>query len=172
VPLLLTDLLATELHYKTKLDLFHNALQSTLAVAPCQAIHWAPSQQVVNPLDYLDARRSDDFHPLQYALNARYFRITDGQQGDAVMDTMGLNAFGLPDLQCHYRGLEPNAVARVLYDAAYYIFDQGNIIRDGETIQGIQNMDQWVCRHEMALVGPARVVLDLDPGEPYAAGHG
>ncbi len=30
--------------------------------------------------------------------------------------------------------------------------------------------DKWRCQHEMALVGPERVVLELDPGAHYAAG--
>ena len=168
--LLLTDMMSGGLEYKTRLNLFHNALESVLAVVPCLAIDWIPSQQVINPVTYLESRKSTDFHPLQFALNVRLFRITNSKDEDTLMDTMGLGVFGLPDLQCHFHKLDPNEVARVLYNSAYYIFDKGDIVDDGETIQGVRPNDKWKCQHEKALVGPEREVLDLNPGKPYAAG--
>lgn len=168
--LLLTDLMAQGMNYKTRLGLFHQALESVLAIAPCQAIHWVASQQVVNPSDYLQARQAQDCHPLRFALNVRLFNISNGKDGEVLMDTMGLGTLGLPDLQCHLIGLDTNQVARVLYNTAYYIFENGDVIRDGHTVQGIKPDDKWKCQHEMALVKPERQVIDLNPGKPYAAG--
>jgi hypothetical protein len=167
---LLTDMMARGLDYKTRLELFHNALESVLAVAPCQAIHWAPAQHLVDPQAYLEARRSPDAHPLQHAVNVRFFHISNGQPGEMLMDTMGLATLGLPDLQCHFLELEPGEVARVLYNTAAYIYDNGDIVEDGHTIQGIRSDDRWLCRHELALVGPDREVLDVNPGMTHAAG--
>lgn len=168
--LLLTDMMARWLEPKTKLDLFQKALDSVLAVAPCKAIHWVPSQQVINPLAYLQARQSDGYHPLQFALNVRFYNISGNNRNEMLMDTIGLGTLGLPDLQCHFFDLDPNQVAHVLYNSAHYIFDNGDVIDDGNTIQGIKPNDKWRCQHEMALVKPEREVLDLDPGFPYAAG--
>ena len=53
---------------------------------------------------------------------------------------------------------------------AYYLFERGDVIKDGETVPGVLDRDRWRCQHEMAMVGPERVVLDLDPGGPYATG--
>jgi Domain of unknown function (DUF4261) len=170
VPLLLTEMMARGLEYKTRLGLFHNALESVLTIAPCKAIHWVTSQQLVNPSAYLEARKSGDFHPLQFALNVRFYNVSSGKRGEMFMDTMGLGIFGLPDLQCHFLNLDQNQVARALYNSAYYIFDKGDIIRDGNTIQGIKPTDKWRCQREVSLVGPEREVLDLNPGRPYAAG--
>lgn len=168
--LLLTDMMSRGLEYKTRLNLFHNALESVLTIAPCKAIYWVASQQVVNPSAYLEARESDDFHPLQFALNVRFYNISNGKGGEMLMDTMGLGTLGLPDLQCHFLGLDSDKVARLLYNTAYYIFDNGDIIHDGNTIQGIKPSDKWKCQHEMALVKPEREVIDINPGKPYAVG--
>jgi hypothetical protein len=169
--LLLTDMMTRGLEHKIRLNLFHNALESVLTIAPCKVIHWVASQQVINPSTYLKARRSDDFHPLRFALNVRFYRISSGKEGEMLMDTMGLGTLGLPDLQCHFLGLDPDQVARVLYNTAYYIFDNGDIIHDGNTIQGIKPDDKWKCQHEMALAKPEREVIDVNPGKPYEAGR-
>ena len=169
VSLLLTDMMAGGLDPRQRLSLFHDTLEAMLLLAPCRAIHWVRSQQLVDPVAYLVARQSPTFHPLQSALNLRFFRISNGQPDEAVMDTMGLAGLGLPDVQCHFTGLDPDAVARVLFNSAYYLFDQGDVIEDGHTIQGIQPEDRWRCQHEIALAAPKREVLDLNPGVPYAA---
>lgn len=41
---------------------------------------------------------------------------------------------------------------------------------DGNTISGVRGDEHWRCRHGPALVGPDRLVIDIDPGAPYAAG--
>ena len=87
------------------------------------------------------------------------------------MDTLGLAALGLPDLQCHFRGLAPEAVAPLLYNTAYYIFEKGDVIDDGHTVEGVTPGERWPCQHEASLVEPRRVVIDLDPGPAHAAGN-
>ena len=171
IPLLMTDLMVQSLNQRSRLNLFHNALEAILTVAPCKAIHWATSQKFVDPIAYLNARKSKDIHPLQFSMNVRFYNITGQQQGEMLMDTVGLSLLGLPDLQCHFFGLDPNQVARMLYNSAYYIFDNGDIIEDGNTIQGIAPSDKWKCQHEVALIKPEREVLDINPGKPYAVGN-
>jgi len=87
-----------------------------------------------------------------------------------LMDTRGLQELGLHDLQCHFRGLDPNAVASVLFNTAVYIFENGPVIASGNTIAGIEPESKWRCHFENALVKPARELLDLNPGPPFAAG--
>ncbi len=125
---------------------------------------WSPqSQQVVDPAEVIE-------NHLAAVVNVRLFNIDD-DPGVMVMDTIGLHVLRLPDLQCHFRNLDPSGIARVLYNAANYIFDEGDVIEDGNTIAGTDGTERWRCRHEMALVGPERVVLDIDVGDPHAAGH-
>ncbi len=103
-------------------------------------------------------------------VNVRMFRI-EGTDGDIVMDTMGLTALGLPDLQCHYNGLPPARVAAEMYNIANYLFERGDVIEDGHTVEGLEKDQRWRCQHEASLVKPQRMVLDLNPGAPFAAGN-
>jgi hypothetical protein len=104
------------------------------------------------------------------AANVRLFRV-EGSNQDVVMDTLGLQVFGLPDLQCHCHDLELPRLAAYLRNAGNYIFERGDVIRDGDTIEGMQPGEKWRCMQEKALIPPGRLVIDLDPGERYAAGQ-
>jgi hypothetical protein len=86
------------------------------------------------------------------------------------MDTLGLTALGLTDLQIHYRGLEPAAVADLLDSLTRYLCEQGDIIADGHTVQGLAPDQRWRCQHEMSLLEPKRIVIDVNPGPGFAAG--
>jgi len=168
--LLVTDFMSGSLEYHERIDLFQRSLLGVLSVVSCQAIHWLPSQRVVNPVAYVAASRKD---PAQLffagALNVRIFNIANTQD-HIVMDTLGLAALGLPDLQCHFHGLDTNRMATLLYNIGWYIFQQGDAIQDGHTVEGIEPGSKWRCQHETALVKPEREVLDLNPGAKHAAG--
>ena len=147
-------------------------LMSVLAVlvqhtAPA-AIHWPHSQRVTDPALF-------DPDTLDGVINVRFFAVgPDDAPGGGpeamVMDTLGLDLFELPDAQCHYRDYDPGDVAALLFTTAVYVFTAGDVIDDGHTISGPRGDERFVCRHEEALVGPARTVLDVDLGDPYAAG--
>ena len=62
----------------------------------------------------------------QVGLNVRLFRVEGGAQGDMLMDTRGLAALGLPDLQMHFRGLNPGRVAGLLFNYGRYIYENGD----------------------------------------------
>jgi uncharacterized protein DUF4261 len=169
--ILFTDVMASGLEPQARLDVFTRSLLGFLELAPPVAIHWRPSQQIVNPIAYLRAaKESPAALFFAGAVNVRLFNI-QGAAGEMVMDTMGLAALGLPDLQCHFVDLEPGEVARTLYNLSLYIFEQGDIIEDGHTVDGAQPGSKWRAQHEDALIEPNRVVLDLDPGPPNAAGQ-
>lgn len=169
--LLVTDMLASGLDYKTRLDLFHGMVTGAVELTNPVAIHWRPSQRIVDPREYLRVRHEDTPNCIYPAINVRFFTVRDREPGEGLMDTVGLSALGLVDVQCHFLGLEPNDVAKVVGNTAYYLFENGDIVEDGHTISGIRTSDKWRCQHEDALAPPERVVLDLDPGKPYAAGN-
>ena len=108
--------------------------------------------------------------PLMGLVNVRLFRV-EGSASDVVMDTLGLRVFGLPDLQCHCHDIELPRLATYLRNAANYVFERGDVIRDGDTIEGIEPGEKWQCLQEEALIPPDRLVIDLDPGDGYAAGE-
>jgi hypothetical protein len=105
--------------------------------------------------------------PLLGLVNVRLFRV----DGSIVMDTLGLQVFGLPDIQCHCHGLEVPRLAAHLRNLASYVFEHGDVVSDGDTIEGLEPGQRWRCQHERALVPPGRPVVDLNPGAAHAAGR-
>lgn len=168
--LLLVDMMASGLNPPVRLQLFTNALKAVLEAAPCDAIYFRQSDKLVEPNAYLAAIEEGD--RLYGAMNVRFYNVErpEGSRAEGLMDTIGLAALGIPDVQCHFYDLDPTEVANNLGNIGYYLFNQGDIIADGETIGFTEDM-RWRCEHQYALASPQRVVIDLDPGEPYYAGR-
>ena len=134
----------------------------------CIGIYWPHSQNLVPSETYLKPSwNREELHFLDGGLNVRFFTISGTDE--LLFDTLGLTPIGLPDLQFHCRNLEPNEVVIFLRNLAAYLFEYGDIIEDGNTVEGIHH-EKWVCRREDAMAAPMRVVLDVNPGE-YAAGN-
>jgi Domain of unknown function (DUF4261) len=127
------------------------------------AVSWPTSQRVTDPAE----PAADGLGGL---LNVRLFTVADDED-ERVMDTRGLAPFGLRDLQVHFRDLDPARLAGLLYATAGYLLEEGDVIGDGDTISGLTADEHWRCHHEQSLVAPRRAVLDIDPGDPYAAGR-
>jgi hypothetical protein len=126
-------------------------------------LSWPQSQRVGNPELFAVG-------DLDGLINVRYFSIAN-DPGMMVMDTLGLHVFGLPDAQCHFRERQPGEVATMLFTTAVYLFQSGDVIADGNTISGPWADERLVCFHEPALLPPSRGVIDVDLGDPYAAGQ-
>ena len=128
-----------------------------------EAIHWARSQRVSDP----EAFGAGD---LDGVINIRMF--SDARAEDTLaMDTLGLHVFDLPDIQCHFRDREPGEIAELLFATAVYEFETGDVIEDGNTISGTDGEGRYVCRREASLLEPTRLVIDVDLGDPWAAGR-
>jgi hypothetical protein len=151
-----------------RVRLFHGVLQAMVEVTRPIALVCKHSQQVVAGDDYLAAR---DRPPIQRpgSVNVRLFKI-ENKLGDMLMDTRGLDELGLPDLQCHFHGLDPNDVSHVLFNTAYYLFEKGPVIEAGHTVQGVSPRSKWRCQFEPAIIEPTRDLIDLNPGRRFAAG--
>lgn len=125
------------------------------------ATQWLTSGQLVAPDDVMaDAWAGP--------INVRMF-AGDEADDEWLMDTVGLLAFGLLDLQCHFRQLDPGLVAGWLRQTASRFATHGPLPDEGSTIDGPSGRP-WICRYEPALVAPTRLLIDLDPGPPYSAG--
>jgi hypothetical protein len=167
--LIANDLMAAPLERQIRSKQFRGFLRAVQETMPADAIHFMNSGVVVNPAEFLRHQQATDGMEMMGGINVRLFRI-EGTDGDCLMDTMGLAVFGLPDIQCHFRQLDCGEMAHKLYDIAFYLFGKGDVIKNGETVEGFDASQRWKCQHEMALVGPERVVLDLNPGASFAAG--
>jgi hypothetical protein len=165
---LVTEMMARPLPPQDRVVLFHGVLRAMIEVTVPDALVFKHSQQVVAPADYLAECGEDPiFRP--GSLNVRFFNISNSD-GDMIRDTRGLAEIGVHDLQCHFRGLDPKEVARILFNTAVYIFEKGAVIESGHTVAGIEPDSKWRCQFENSLLEPKREVLDLNPGQPHAAG--
>ena len=167
----LSEMMARRLDPRTRLQLFQTVLLAFVEATRPKAILWSPACKFLDPAAFLRATGDEDASALTFtALNVRMFRVENHEPGDTVMDTCGLAALGLPDLQVHFNGLDPQHVARHLFNTALYLYQNGDVIEDGHTVDGAEPGQKWTCRHELAVVGPERGVIDMNPGPPYAAG--
>jgi hypothetical protein len=82
--------------------------------------------------------------------------------GQVLMDTLGLHAgvSGCADLLLRPTGTPSR---RLPVRLARYVFG-GGAIDDGHTVQGLESTGVWRVTHREAMVGPERLVLDIDPG--------
>jgi hypothetical protein len=166
--LLVTEWMARMLEPLDRVQLFHGVLQAVVEETRPVVMVFKHSQQVIDPSRYLAATDQGFIHR-PGVLNVRFFNISNSE-GDMILDTRGLHEIGLHDLQCHFRELEPNEVSRVLFNTAIYILENGPVIESGHTVAGIDEYSKWVCQFEDSLLEPARELLDLNPGAPFAAG--
>jgi hypothetical protein len=167
--ILVTDLMAIGLEYKKRVELFQKALYSIVELIPCEGINFHIAEQIISREGYLENNPlSDEYDPLFGILNVRIFKIGD-EKKEYIMDTLGLSAIGLCDLQCHFKNLDPSGISNILYSYGYYIFDNQNAVDDMTAVEGISPNEKWKCRHEVALVEPERVVLDINPGKEFSS---
>ncbi len=165
-----TDRFARHLGYKERWRLLRQTtaalLRSAMPRACNRAILAPQAQRLIEPEPFLQGQQPGGDH-LCGVVNVRLFKVADHGEGCLMMDTLGLSVLGLPDLQCVFRGIDPDEVAALLWDYAYYVFEKGDVIADGETIKGLKTDDFWTCGRQESLVEPRRVVLDIYPGPEH-----
>jgi len=166
----LRDFMAAGLGAQVRLELFQRTLHGVLEAAPAVALHWLPTQQLVDPAQFAAAMESGGFDQLlPGAVNVRFYRAQAPDGGEAMlMDTVGLAAIGLADLQCYFRELPAEEVRRVLLDGAGYLFRHGLIVRQGDQLPGIGGAtDPWDCEVGLSFVPPERLAVTLLPAAPH-----
>lgn len=168
--ILVTDVMAIGLEYTKRVELFQKALYAIVELMPCEGIHFPITEQVISREDYLENNPlNDDYDLLFGILNVRLFKIPNKEK-EYLMDTLGLSAIGLCDLQCHFKNLDPNQISNILYSYGYYFYDNSNELDNIDSVEGISKNDKWKCQHEISLADPKRIVLDINPGNGFSGG--
>ncbi|MCX6985070.1 MAG: DUF4261 domain-containing protein [Lentisphaerae bacterium] len=151
-----------KVNYKDRVLAMRNVIRALAECSACKAIHFQMTQQFIKPEGYLASFNEPAPDRLFGFVNVRFFKIHDSD--DMLMDTIGLNPMGLEDMQCSFKKYNPKDISNVLYNTAYYLFDNGNVIIDDDTVQGVKRTDKWACRRTRSLVVPKRTVIDIAPG--------
>ncbi len=126
--------------------------------------YFDPNAEVILPHDGVRALlESDDDEgstPLELFTHVRLFDIDERW---AMMDTVGLDRFFLPDVEVLVpRGADPNEVAGFLRNVSAYVLANGPVIEDGHTTEGPFGILHVHARDE-SLTEPPRRVLRMVP---------
>jgi Domain of unknown function (DUF4261) len=169
--LLQMNIMSSPLSHQLRREIIVNGVLAILEAAQVDLIYWTPTQQMLAPEEVRTRYSNPEelANPLFGFLNVRFFNISNSD-GDMLMDTLGLNALGLTDFQIHFRELDPDPVAKLMYNLGAYAFEKGDVIEDGHTVGGL-NDGRWKCQREMSLLPPEREVMDINPGPGFAAGN-
>ena len=148
-----------------RIHLFNDIIQAALEVFPnTTALYWENSQCFVDPKQFIHAV-SEDKTFVNGPINVRLYKIANqDHEEETLMDTLGMEVFNLPDLQCHFINLEAAEVARFLFNTSKYLLEYGNVIQPGNTIQGILSEHRWECQYQNSLVQPHRILLNVNTG--------
>ncbi|MDR0714179.1 MAG: DUF4261 domain-containing protein [Bacteroidales bacterium] len=149
-------------------------LEIALELFPtCKCVWFEGSQNVMSAADLRNNPYEGDLRIFHGAVKVRFFRILDTE--DMVVDTLGLYVFGIPDVQFHFRGLNPDHVVGLAANVGIYQFCNNVPIENDETVDGLDadgsyRQDiRWKCQYEVSLFAPQREVLDVNTGK-FAAG--
>lgn len=160
---LLTDFMTRTLDYKARFTLFMNFLVAVVKATKPQVVYAVTTQKLLEPETLIadwDSRKKEELSAL---INVRLYNISNGKPGETLMDTIGLHQFGLSDFQLRFIDYNPSEIGGLLWDYAYYIFENGDIIENRNTLAGLGSDSKWVCDRQISMVGPERVVLDVQP---------
>ena len=166
--ILVTEVMGRGLEVEDRLEILQAVMHVIIENGGVTAISQSNARCLLNPQTYI--QHHADGYVYYGVINVRFFNISN-HEGDMLMDSVGGSVFGVPDVQCHFRGLDPSDISRFVFNSAVYLIQNGDVIEDGHTLAGIEQGSKWRCQHEDALVAPERVVLDANPGAPYAAGN-
>ena len=168
------DMLSAYMDYKDRADMLMDFTEALMELYPtCEAVYFDRSGKMFTRQAILEHSISRKDRFIYFAVNVRFFNIEGS--GDMLIDSLGMSAVDLPDVQYHFHDLDPDSVVNHAYTVLSYIYENNCPIESGETIDGLQdgkiNRDvQWVCQFEEALVQPARTVMNINTLE-FAAGR-
>ncbi|WP_316847747.1 DUF4261 domain-containing protein [Pedobacter psychrodurus] len=162
--ILLTDLMSRTLPYKERLNIFMDFLVAVIKATQPNAVYSSPAQKILNPVDIINIWDTDKIQTLSAICNVRLYNVSnDKDHKELLMDTVGLHIIGLPDFQIRFSTANENEVANLLWTYAYYVYEFGDVIVDGNTLEGLKAGSKWKCEKQFSLVAPERIVVNVMP---------
>ena len=163
-----------ECHYPEHAKMLTEYTEALMELFPaCEAALFENSKKMHAREDIVNCDLPQDFRFIHYAVNVRFFRLEGSD--DFIVDSLGMSMLDLPDVQYHFHGMSIDHVVNHAYALLSYMFDNGSVIKPGDTFDGIDEDGEitsevhWQLNYEESLIQPAREVLDVNTGV-YAAG--
>ncbi|UTA66729.1 DUF4261 domain-containing protein [Emticicia sp. 21SJ11W-3] len=155
-----TELLSKGLPHQARLEFFNTLVCAVVQATGAQVVYYRNSNKLLDATKFMEACDAQEPEFLEGAMNFRLFELSNGE---ILMDTLGLHAYGIADFQCSFRKYEAHEIAGMLNMLAYYVVDTGDFIRDNTTVQGIGKNPVWKTRYEASKVEPTRQVVTVIP---------
>ena len=156
---------------KVRAGILIDWVELTLELFPeCVCIYFVTSGKLLTPDKLRNNPLKGASRFLYGGVNARFFNI-EGED-EKVVDTLGMYALELPDVQYHFQGLDPDDVVNHAFNTVIYQFENDIPIESGNTLGGFEPDEKWKCQYENSLIQPVRVVLDVAAGENEAGNRG
>ncbi|MDR6760146.1 hypothetical protein J2Y38_000325 [Flavobacterium sp. 2755] len=161
--ILITDFMSRNLPYKERVNLYMTFLTAVTKATQPNAIYSFHGEKIVDPAQLIENWGSGQKPILDVLCNVRLYNISDSENNELIMDSVGLHSFGLPDFQIQFSGFEANDIANLLWNYVYYVFEYGDIIENGNTLEGIESGSKWKCERQISTLSPERVVINVLP---------
>jgi hypothetical protein len=149
----------------------HRRAQAALAeFAPVLAVLWPGAGRLTPASGRAEPTgdETDEPAPTAFCVNFRMFPPVEGEAGPFVSDSVGLHAFGLPDVQIRGEQEPDDAVSAALYQAAERIFTEGCAIEEGAVLD-LGDLGLWRASRVRSRFEPDREVIELTAGPGEAA---
>lgn len=161
--ILVTDIMSRNLPYKKRVNLFMSFLVAIIKATEPEAIYSSHGQKIINPKDLINSWDCKEKQNLYGICNVRLFTISDSLDNEIIMDTLGLHSIGLPDFQIKFSDFEVNEIANLLWNYAYYVYEYGDHIENGNTFDGLIKSSKWGCKRQISLLEPNRIIINVIP---------
>lgn len=148
-----------ELEFVTKLAL-------ALSSRPAALAYFNPNGEVLRSAD--DVRKSVDHaakHQIPPLDNWSNVRLFNPNNGWLLMDTIGMEQLDVPDGEACFRAkaYEPADIANFLRNASLYLLTNGEVIKNGDTMNGPGGVNWRAFHVKEPLCAPPRRVLRWFP---------
>lgn len=137
-----------------------------LLALPAALALFNPNGELLMTADQLDSKeeynRQNELPALDAWINVRMFNFDTAW---LVMDTVGTLQIDLPDQEAAFPKdqFEANEVANFLRNTSLYLFKNGEVIKDGDTMDGPGGVRWQGCSFENGVSSPPRRVLRWIP---------
>ncbi|MCD7808761.1 MAG: DUF4261 domain-containing protein [Erysipelotrichaceae bacterium] len=157
----IADFMSARMARVKRCQILSQYLDIMLALYPeCMALYFPHAQKLMSIKAYQNSQWEDkNLHFLDGGLNIRLYNIENSNA--MVVDTLGMRAIGLPDLQMRFYQLDVDEVVACMYRLAAKLFLNGDYFNDGDFIEGRYIYENWQLYHRESMLPPKRLVLDI-----------
>ncbi len=155
---IVTDMMSMATPYKERVTFFQKYLYSLIKETKPDAVYFLFCNKIIDPNEFLKNCETSGFDQLLDLINISIHRSDDNK---IVVSSNGLNTLGLYDWQIKVKDYNEE-IPKLVFAYCCYIFEHGNVIRDGDTIDGVVDGSKWICRIKESYPGSKHIVYSVD----------